>query len=467
MKKIILLIIFCTLMMSVAACTSESSGTASSPMTSGENTSDSTPTTESSSAPQSTAALPPMATPDPNKKSTLVFAMYAYDPYLEDATKAYEQKHPNIKIDFQYVAKEFDPAGTLVEKFNTKTNADFLRGKGPDLVVMDDLPETKYVGNKLLVNLGEMMDSDPSFQKEQYYQNIISNIKEKDGGVYTMPLSFYLSGLIGDEEALDKSGVAFDDKSWTWDQFSKTMKNLPPTDKYNFPYFAKTEQNLLYEMVNANFSQLVDKVNKKAYFDTDRFIKLMEQIKTMEADKTLTLDPKNYEKVYFQQGDLYSLSNFLDYLENSKISKLKLYELPKAEGQQPGGYFSTFLNIGINANTSLKPEAWDFLKFLMSGEGSLTDKELEGNLGWYNSLPISKTVFEARAAETMKDGKLKQEDLQQIEAFISNAKTPKTRMPGEIEIIFFKEVPAFFSGQKSAQVVADTIQNKAMTYLNE
>lgn len=71
---------------------------------------------------------------------------------------------------------------------------------------MDTLPVSKYVGKNLLANLGGMMDNDPAFKKEQYFQNILDNVKESNGALYTMPLSFSLLGLM-DQEALDKCGV--------------------------------------------------------------------------------------------------------------------------------------------------------------------------------------------------------------------------------------------------------------------
>src|SRR5262245_872008 len=116
--------------MLIAAACSEGGSTPNS--TPGAGSSANSPQPDKSSPPKTdpSAAPPRMPTPDPGKKSTVVFSMYSYDRFYEDAKKAYEKAHPNITIDLNYVTKEFDPSGLLVEKFKTKTATDFLSGKG-------------------------------------------------------------------------------------------------------------------------------------------------------------------------------------------------------------------------------------------------------------------------------------------------------------------------------------------------
>ena len=466
MKKGSLIVVSLVFMLLAAACSEGGSTQNASP---GVGSAVNSPQPDKSSPPKAdpTAAPSPMPTPDPDKKSTVVFSMYNYDRYYEDAKKAYEKAHPNITIDLNYVTKEFDPSGMLIEKFMTKTATEFLSGKGADMIVMDDLPADSFIGKRLLANLSEMMNGDAAFRKEDYFLNILDNMKESDGSVYAMPLSFYVSALLADKNDLESTGVKFDDSNWTWDQFAATAKQLPMAGRYKYAYTEKKDSNFLYDLVTSAYSQFVDRVNRKAYFDSDKFIGLLDQIKQLEKDNVVTFDFRNYEHVYFMQTNIYSFTDYMNRVAASKFENPALYQAPKAEGQEGGGFFSPMANIAINANSSVKPEAWDFLKFMMSGETVHSDKGQDGNLSVYDMFPISKIAFAEQEAAYVQDGKAKQEELQTLTDFISKASNRKSTLPYEIQMLIWDETPAFFSGQKTAEAVAKIMQNKATTYLNE
>jgi multiple sugar transport system substrate-binding protein len=97
LKKGNLIIVWIALMISISACSE--GGTTNSVQSDKNNT----PMNE---APTSSPL--PIPSPDPGKKSTIVFSMYGYDPYFEDVKNAYERKHPNITIDLKYITKDFD-----------------------------------------------------------------------------------------------------------------------------------------------------------------------------------------------------------------------------------------------------------------------------------------------------------------------------------------------------------------------
>lgn len=251
MKRMIVLII-CLLIVVMAGCSGNnragnSSGTGGQGLQGTE--------TEAPANPEHPTAMPP---PDPNKQSTLVFTMYKYDPYLQDAKNAYEKKHPNTKIDLRYTIKNGseDVSGVKEEQFQSTLIADFLKGEGPDMVVMDNLPSSKYVGKGLLADVGRMMSSDPAFSTEQYFQNILNNLKESDGGLYAVPLSFSLSAWLGDQDALEKSGVKFDDKTWTWNQFIDTGKALSQLEGDKYALVTKAPEVLLFDRVSTSYPLL-------------------------------------------------------------------------------------------------------------------------------------------------------------------------------------------------------------------
>lgn len=138
--------------------------------------------------------------------------------YLYPGCEKYGEKHPDVEIEI----KEFsqgegsDLEGDLAKYVNT-TNTELLSGKGADLIALDvsGFPVGKYVDEQALVNLSEWMDKDPDFDTQSYEMNILDGAKIR-GGLYTLPLRFFLDSLMGDAKAIEQSGVTFDDRAWTW-----------------------------------------------------------------------------------------------------------------------------------------------------------------------------------------------------------------------------------------------------------
>ncbi len=405
------------------------------------------------------------------KPKTITFSMYHYNAYYEQAKREYEAKHPDITINLKYAAKEDDDlSGQALEKFRQTTSTELLTGKGPDLIEMDWLPADKYVGRKLLVNLSSMMEQDSSFKKEQYFQNILDHANP-GGSIYTVPLHFSLQALIGDKEAIERSNVSFNDTTWNWNQFTDVLKQLVQKGDYEYGYVYKAQISFIYDIVRGNYSRLVDAEHRKANFENGLFVQLLEQTKTMEEQKIASFDYRNFKKSYFIPVDINSPGSYVSNLKRSNYGKPAYYLESKGEGQQPGGFFSTYDNLAVNANSPVTAEAWDFLKFLMSGDEEPSTAQF---------FPISKAAYEKQVKRVLKDGvtvesegkqnetiQVTETDLQDLDAIIAKAVNMKSDMPGEIQKIVFDEAPAFFSGQKSSEAVAKLIQNKVTTYLNE
>ncbi|WP_253957164.1 ABC transporter substrate-binding protein [Paenibacillus oleatilyticus] len=403
-------------------------------------------------------------------KKTVVLSTLFHGDFFKDAKRKYEEKHPNIEIQISYhQMDEGDPhAEEKIENFIKKTNTQMLSGKGPDLVEMDHLPMDNYVNKKVLANLSDMMEKDPEFKKEQYFQNILEGVK-LNGSVYGMPTSFFLDGLVGDEEAIRKTGVTFDDARWTWSEFSETAKAMAKKGDQRYG-FMSYPAGLLNVMVKSNYSLYVDQVNRKANFQSEPFINLMKQVKSMFDEKVVTQEPR---QAYFRMQHIISPA---DYILTPKeiFDQPKLYSKPKGEGQKAGGFFHAYRKMGINEKSAVKKEAWDFIKFLMSEEMQPSPERA--------GFPMNKAIFHKQVKQLLQTGTVKaheegplkgktfkvtEADLQGLEQHVSGAIYHVPFQPSKLEGIIIKESEAFFKGQKSAEDVAKLIQNRATTFLNE
>ncbi|QHW33903.1 extracellular solute-binding protein [Paenibacillus rhizovicinus] len=428
----------------------------------------------------SSPAKAPIENETASEPVTLTFSTYFLSDQMKTAVTKYESMHPNVTIQLQATpsyGKDLDEAAAYRETFLTSTNAAILAGKGPDLVEMDILPIEAYADRHLLVNLQDIMSGDASFHSQDYFTNILDNARLNDG-LYGIPLYFYLDGLLGDTAAIDKTGVPINDSDWTWNDFMDAAKQLQQKGEYKTALISEPSV-LLSELTVDNFTQLVKEKNGERKFDSDSFIDLIHQVKSMIDDGLLFDMVKDgggrgsattlQTKAYF---NAWPIDSFESYLLNGFAEQTKLYTMPHPHSYGAGGYFSTFGMVGINANSPHKQEAWKFLEFLMDDEAkTITDASISSH-----GFPINKNAYDLQVEKLKEAGTIQSdvhpeiavdtEKLDRLKGSITEA-VHWVRTPSEIEETIRNESKAYFSGQKSAESVAKLVQSKINLILNE
>lgn len=467
MKKPIAMMIILVLLFSITACSKSGSN-------GGTNKS-----TDGSTSPTETAGEKTPANKDDNSLKTIVFSTFFEDEFFVEAKKKYEAKHPHITIEYSYIDSDDATGEAKREEFIKKTNTAMLSGNGPDLIQMDQLPIGKYVNKNLLADMGKMMDNDPTFKKEDYFTNVLDGSKV-NGSLYGMPLNFFMYGFIGNETVIKKSGVAFEDHNWSWNQFFEAAEGLKAYGDPNYSYsLAANPEGLLNDIVMDQYISFVDEPNGKAKFDSDYFIQLLKQVKGL-YDKGIATS-ENVRSI-FREEQINSPSDYLLALKLSENTakgyesyrfKSKLYSSPKGEGQEMGGYFRGYKTMGINEKSSVKEEAWDFVKFMLS-------EEMQGSKS--TGFPLNKEVYKQQVTQLLKDGKVEDhpdgflsglvftitaQDIEGLDIFLEQAKYPVAFNRDQVQEIIAQESKAYFSGQKSAEAVAKLLQNRISLYLNE
>ncbi|CAM3239397.1 extracellular solute-binding protein [Paenibacillus lupini] len=410
-----------------------------------------------------------------NGKKTIVFSSFWPNEQYEQAAKAYEEAHPDITIKLQYgLSDEYSDDGggeqtdADIEKFTTSTNAAMLAGKGPDLLDLRYLAADDYERHHLLEDLQSRMDGDKTFNKTNYFANVLDG-GNSETGQFSLPLSFSLSGMVGDKAAIAATGVKFDDRAWTWDDFMTTGRELVAAKgKYDAVivsgegYQVGGKDYFVRSIVADNYGRFVDETSRKASFDSPAFASLLKQIKSMYDDGVAGSAGRGY----FINASILSPEDYLTSL-HAFGDETAFYVKPHADEEAAGTSFETRADIGINANSKVKDAAWDFLKYLMD----------HTSIG----LPINKERFQDAIQVLKEQGtitppsidsqyskpfKVDSAQLDQLEGF-ADAAARKRNESGKVLDIVAANTDAFFTGQKSAEDVARLIQNKAMTVLNE
>ncbi|SIQ84560.1 multiple sugar transport system substrate-binding protein [Paenibacillus macquariensis] len=299
-----------------------------------------------------------------------------------------------------------------------------------------------------------------------------------------MPVGFSLYGLIGNEAMIEKSGVKIDASNWDWSELASIAKEISKKSKDNPAglslttlLITGTDELMLGNLVKDQYAKFVDVESGKANFDSTPFIDLLKEVKHLVDEKVIDPDANG---VIFQQTVINSPSTYVQLLKPNLSStsgseyKSKLYLKPNAKDQESGGFFRTFVTMGINEKSDVKEEAWDFVKFVIS------DEMREHSSGF----PINKASYKWGVEKVLKKGKvgsgqpswgplkdaiyeITQQDIDELEKFLTTAKYSVPIEESKVIEILMEESRAYFSGQKTPEAVAKLIQNRVTTVINE
>lgn len=406
-------------------------------------------------------------------KTTIVVSTFTDDGWIAQAKRKYEDLHPDIEIQIKpYMSADGVMTTDDVNKFIMVMNTELLSGKGPDILDTSMASAENWINKKLLANLSDLMKADSTFDQSQLFGQILEGMKV-NGKLFEMPMNFILTSmLVGDEDAIKASGIQIDDQHWNWDDFAEIGEKLMEDKKYKSALGGYPPEQFLIRQIRSDYRRWVDTVNKQARFETDAFTELLKQTKALYERKVLSSDSTEGDnpETYFYPA---SISSFQSYLSLSSIySSSKLYLTPSSEETGIGVSFLTTEALAMNEKSSVKQEAWEFIKFVVSEEMQFSPAyEPE-----YSSFMINKNAYrkwikaiQDKGMIELMDGttvKVTEQDLQELDQLIARA-NKLIIDDHKVLTIVAEEAKAYFVGQKSADEVAKMIQNRVMTYLNE
>jgi ABC-type glycerol-3-phosphate transport system substrate-binding protein len=87
-------------------------------------------------------------------------------------------------------------------------------------------------------DLGPLIDSDASFQADDFWPGLLSACEDTQGRVIGIPVAGFMSGLYFDEQAFETAGVPQPTPGWTWEDFRRAASALARsqggTQRYGF-----------------------------------------------------------------------------------------------------------------------------------------------------------------------------------------------------------------------------------------
>ena len=358
-----------------------------------------------------------------------------------------------------------------------------LKGEGPDLLELSQAQKDVLANKGILENLSPYMDASTLVQEEDLLPSVIRSCTYNEKLLFVIP-EFTVSVL-----AVAEKDMALD-MGWTPEELLGLAEANPdiPIEAYGSEIII-----LLELLLKADMDSFINWEMKECYFDSDRFISLLEGIEKFKGEKNTNYD-FNHERFLNRE---YLVSNFIfitsidDYTGYREALEGfgSLVGFPN-QSRTPHFIMNATRVFSVNSASVYKEEAWSFLEYLLSEEHQTN--MLQGYEGYAYIYSPRIDIFEEKINDSLRERYFDQAD----EQLWLN---PLTREPAVFPVvteadrdamrylvdnaylnlnrdydsgsaycsIISEEVMAFFMGDKSAKEVAAVIQSRVSLMLKE
>jgi multiple sugar transport system substrate-binding protein len=443
-----------------------------------------------------------------------------YKAFLEDAARLFEEKYPGTTVTVETfsampevktsgqgnksmtaIQMQDDPQGR--QDYISKVNTAMMSGGGADVYAMDVLPIYKYAQSGQLEDLAGYMNADSEFDRAAYRGNILDAI-QYNGGTWFLPVDYTFDYFAYDSTLISPDGSNFGPQSaFSTQQLFDLAKELydGSTKLFNISdYQNKGNGGMWRDLFTDHYTDFVDIQNKTANFADGSFAGLLNTVTGYAQQGYIPQGVSdravNAEDVMRQAGeaptDRYSFKHqsafsLLNQFTRDTGRKLQMVMIGEnsgieaddeiagihanADGTVPFTYGQAY---GINANSQNKQTAWAFIKFLLSEE-----MQINTHLSPF-SFPVLNSALEKKANSVFggsfmgaQAGELDEKQQQAFDAYLTAIRQMSDQIHSYtwtdtlINDMISAEVQYYFDGSKTAEEVADVLQNKVDLYLNE
>lgn len=314
---------------------------------------------------------------------------------LKQAATVFQDRHPDIYVNIQTGMSGDDSftSSDAIKVLNTEIMAD----KGPDLLLLDGLPEDTYIEKGLLEDISGL------FTDIELLDNVKNAYTREDGKIYTMPVKFAIPMLQGKKEEIESVtdlisladlAEAHKDEYEAFRFFTSYAMTpdllLKALIDVNMPAWIKDDKTLDNEAVslfleNAGriYQTTADIMHELAGEYGDDYFSYMS---SEYSRHTMGISGSSIEvlggQIRVGFGGLFSPSD-LSYVDSANNTDTTLCA-KLWDGQSKNNFYPEQV-IGINAKSANKEAAGEFLSFLFSEEGQRTGTEY--------GLPVNAKVY--------------------------------------------------------------------------
>jgi len=288
--------------------------------------------------------------------------------YMEDGTNIIPMaaiKFNSVSTEYQVVCEEYRTTSNTqnYDQLLSAYDADLLTGKIGDVLIMSNETDyKKYATKGAFYDIYEIIENDEAFSVNTLY-NCVKTPYEIDGKLYIVIPEFVINTLVGKTKNLPEN-------TWNIKTMLEHIKNMPSETKL---IEGMTRSSMMNTFLLAGAGDFIDMENGKCTFDNEDFISLLEYIASFPEKSAGDIDTQDIIPYLNDEVYLYEtirFGNFLNYLElRARFSfeeEIEMIGYPSKSGGSaeiiPMRYYA------ISSKSENKTGAWEFIKYLISGE---------------------------------------------------------------------------------------------------
>ena len=409
-----------------------------------------------------------------NESNTLTVSIFL-DPDFEKKIQPFKDAYPDVEIIINDYGKDFTDVKDFdakIANYQQQMQLQLMSGTADDVICNSGfLPYDQFSERGLLLDLKQLMEHDPDFNKEEYFIRIFEAM-EYGGGVYAFP-SRFLPRFV----TVNKSLSDFGERDG--------ISMLEMIDFYN----STSEKSGLY--LEENFQPIYAVIDEYKYyidfekrtcdFNNEDFIKRLQLYKAAEEPVKATdiyyalSDLEASMKYMFREISSDGIQYFLPYEENHFANPMPLTD------RNGNIMISSYDSCSIYSGSKNKGLAWELVQYLVSEDAVVRDLQTHAG-GGQLYFPTNKNAFEqlakvsvlsyitwAQKNKVILAGDKDEHAQNVVELFKKYFEMPMTS-PHSMQVLQFmiyEECEMFFNGLNTAEQTAYNIQQKVSVYLQE
>ncbi len=369
----------------------------------------------------------------------------------------------NQENDIYHVVVENCGHGNDLEDFARLTSIQIGAGKGPDIVCGDLFSEEYLIG---MLEKGALEELNPymeatGIREEDYFPFVFSTWRQGES-VYGISYKICVWGkqikeeVLGSREAPDIEALTDALLAWEGD------------DYYQAGYDSGEVLKTFLEGTESLWG-MMDWERGSCDFDTPLFARLL-----AAAEKYGDDGRKNKESGIMEDMNFYGMISFEGSAEQESAGKVKCGVLFD-DGCHPASY--RYYTLGVNANSTNKQAAWEFISYLITAEAQSRDFSM-------GIPPVQREAFETWLQEEIErfseisyengvqtrrglnGADISEEKQDEYRNALEDAR-PLPLKTAPILKIILEEAEDYFNGTKNAEEVSRVVNNRVQLFLDE
>lgn len=400
---------------------------------------------------------------------------------LRQGISVFQKENPDIYVNLQIGLPEDDSSVTLEDTLKV-LNTDILAGKGPDVLILDDMPVQSYIDKGILADISDIVEEVDA--QEGLFANIKEGSKASDGKIYAMPARFIAEFMQGDADTVQAAG--------NLTSLADRVEQLKGTQGYKRVLPEKGAEAFLFDLYRTDSAGWL---KENGELDTDKirtFFTQAKRLSDVDGSENVNLDTGVYTAGMTNGmlvGTLSTMgvlakSNLLEYgtmcgMDDLQLLQSIMTKVGNSYGLLDSGECKTYipsLLLGVNAAGDVE-NARTFVRTLLGSSASMDN----------NGFPVNRTAYDGLAAKKIEDKEevslgcsvegsdemveleyipLTQEHVNTLTGLLESLDQPAL-MDGVIRNLVIEQGTAYITGQQSLEDTLETVQTKASLYLSE